>query len=271
MIPSEHWLVGGLLLVILPLPSPNLNPPWFFAFNRWCRYQETECNQALGSQPFNEPESGARIALRVHGTPDRDRWHSLQLDARFSYEWFLYIQTALCLNSRSPHTCHTFLSCVFWVTEELSKDPQGSIEDAVRRLIQRKRKTCPQSFAQVTRRILTVVNITWHELLQQLPRPLSMSHYLFYEERHPVAEKPVFSDDDVHAMIHCAPSVSLYAPALIRLLFTTGLRIAAVVRLQWAHIWDNSRTNLVDVAMVREKGNRIRTFPLAPALKSSLL
>ena len=151
------------------------------------------------------------------------------------------------------------LSTLLHITQAMSVDPTRSVTEAVAHVLEEKRRTCASSWSQVVRRFHRVAKAVWGEVCTS-PPPIGPRLH-----RPEARTERVFTDDEIGSLLVHAPRVSVYAPALIRLLFTTGLRIAAAVRLRWDAVANGSA-----VAVVREKGNRWRCFPLAPTVRNAL-
>ena len=126
------------------------------------------------------------------------------------------------------------MDAIFSIAQELSNG-SPTVERAIERIVDRKRDSCPRSLSQVQRRLYAAANWVWHEIHHQLPVPLSLP-------RKPIStpsttlEQRVFTTEEIDRMKSAAPSVSVYADALVRILFTTGVRIAAVGRLRWSQL-----------------------------------
>ena len=194
----------------------------------------------------------------------------LKLSASFPYEWFLDVQNRLSIHIRNEHTLHIIMSNVLLVVQQLSQS-SITVEDAVTRIVTTKIQTCARSIAQIVRRLYWTVNLVWFELLGELKEPLKPWRCMRYPAVITADTKNVFPAADVEAMYRVAPSVSVYADAFLRLLFTTGLRIAAVARLLWSNVLSDDGSTVRSLVQVWEKGNQPRWLVLASEVRTALL
>ena len=162
------------------------------------------------------------------------------------------------------------MSNVLLIAQWLSEHPNASVQDAIPKLVDGKRKTCSLSWSQVIRRLYTTTNIVWYELLGELPEPLKPCRALRQASCLVSGTKNVFLLEEVAQMVSVAPSVSPYADAFIRLLFSTGLRIAAAARLEWQQILKPDGCTVHTFVDVREKGNQRRWLVLPDTVRSAI-
>ena len=134
----------------------------------------------------------------------------------------------------SPHTYSVVMDAIFTIAHELSNG-SPTVEGAIQRIVDRKRDSCPRSLSQVQRRLYAAANWVWHEIHHLLPMPLSPPRKSISTPCMTL-EQRVFTTEEIDRMKTIAPSVSVYADALVRILFTTGVRIAAVGRLSWSQL-----------------------------------
>lgn len=126
-----------------------------------------------------------------------------------------------------------------------------------------------QAFVFRTGKRAIVANLVWHEWLHDIPAPIhapKLSRVRVVES----ATKQVFGADDVSRMLRDAASVSPYADALIRILFTTGVRIGAVAALQWNQVIHPQHKTVQTMVSVMEKGNRPRVLILPADVRDAL-
>ena len=74
----------------------------------------------------------------------------------------------------------------------------------------------------------------------------------------------------MHGLTAAVARLSPTAHLLTLLLFSTGLRIAAVANMQWAHVLLPTRDGIARTATVREKGNTRRTILLTEDVRAVL-
>lgn len=170
------------------------------------------------------------------------------------------------------HTQHALLSAILSIAREWSGHPEQPLSEVLLLVIRRKQQTCKRALQQTVRRLYNAANAVWLDHLQEITEPLAPPR-LPWSLRSPDAplEQRVFTSDEVRDLLRVSPTVSPYASALLTLLFTTGLRIGAMNDLRWNQVLTADRAHTQCAAVVREKGNRRRVFPLTRAAQQALM
>lgn len=172
------------------------------------------------------------------------------------------------LQHHSPHTKSAILASAACIARQLSAE-SPNIHDAVQRAVRDKARCCPRSLPQVTRRIYAAANLVWHDLLGHLSHPLKPPPAA---RTPPTVELPprTFTEAEVEALTKAAANISPLALALIRLLFTTGIRISAAAALTWSAVLDPDGSGVARMAVVREKGGVSRVVLLCRLTREAL-
>jgi integrase len=212
----------------------------------------------------------ALVLKRLERAHRDGTWPALALTVPFTYDWFHSVQRYMNTFTASEHTLHAAMSACFTIVQERSRcAPTVSWQTILEQVTQTKRNSCPRSLAQVVRRLYMVANVVWYEFLKEWLHPLRPPRLPWSLRRSPDdVPTRVFTDAEVQRIVDVAPAVSPYAEALVRLLFSTGLRIGAVARLRWENILvDGSPPH---IATVIEKGRRVRAFLLRQDVQTAL-
>jgi integrase len=180
----------------------------------------------------------ALVLKRLERAHRDGTWPALALTVPFTYDWFHSVQRYMNTFTASEHTLHAAMSACFTIVQERSRcAPTVSWQTVLEQVTQTKRNSCPRSLAQVVRRLYMVANVVWYEFLKEWLHPLRPPRLPWSLRRSPDdVPTRVFTDAEVQRIVDVAPAVSPYAEALVRLLFSTGLRIGAVARLRWENI-----------------------------------
>ena len=173
------------------------------------------------------------------------------------------------LRHQSAHTRSAILASAACVERHL-QELDGDVAAALRCALREKEQLCPRSFAQTARRLCRATNLVWHDLLGVLPSPLPVPRSPPRPCSDYVCPPRTFSGDEVEALARVAPSVSPFALVLVRVLFTTGMRIAAAASLTWAAVLSPTRDAVARVATVREKGRVLRAVLLTKLAREAL-
>ena len=184
------------------------------------------------------PESHPRCFLPIH-----------------TFEWFREVQQHC--SHLAPNSQRSVLSTVCAIVHQRPVDGLD-VARAVRAVIDVRRMTCGPAFGQTVRRTYAVANWVWHDMLQMLPERLSCPKTQAPRQRIPRVLHP----QDVESIHRAAEQHSPLAAILVRILFTTGLRISAVARLRW--------TDVRPISMVLEKGGRLRCLALTTDVRHAL-
>jgi integrase len=171
------------------------------------------------------------------------------------------------LQHRPPHTRAVLRATARFVADRLARH-DGDVAAALATAVADKAVTCPRALRQVVRRLHATTNLVWHTLLGHLDRPLPMPA-VRRVQRDADGDGRVFSEAEVAALAAAAQRHSVAARTgnrstrivpwghvLIRLLFTTGLRIAAAADLRWEQVLVPTGDGVRTSALVREKGGR---------------
>lgn len=202
---------------------------------------------------------GDGLAFRCLETHHRrDTWASLGLPPHIDHAWFRRVQEEA--GDCSPHTLSKLLAHVFTVARCLPA-AGADIERAVRAAAAANTGVRPENRGAYRRRLYRAANLAWHQAHGELEGPLTVP--ATRRVMHPLpADTRVFSAADVEALRHAAAAFNTNDRLLIEVLFTTGLRIAAVAGLRWRQVLDTNGGGIACVCYAREKGCTIRAVPL---------
>lgn len=196
------------------------------------------------------------------------------------------ITTALQVHIPNPHSRRVIVSHATWlrtaptqttlcdscILRELRDDTNVMLEQrlhtAIHNIITKKlHLRCRQ---QLYRRLYQSASFIWYTALRHLDAPLQPLHP---PRRCALSTAPaptrVFTPDEVDRLIQQADRHSPQCGCLFRLLFTTGLRIAAAQRLAW-HQLRTADGSITRIAVVEEKGRQQRAVYLGPDLRRAL-
>lgn len=206
---------------------------------------------------------------KIEHAQSQGQWHSLGLDDKYTYQWFCEIHRHVSTATASKHTYDVIMNNALLIAQELSRG-SISLESAVQSIVDAKRGTCPRSLSQVSRRLYNTANLIWFECLAERATPLVpikvRSSVMTVDD----GDRPVFTEAEVARILTVASNVSPYSESLVQLLFTTGVRIAAVTHLRWSQIWKGNDIPLATVVSVLEKGGRNRILLLSSGLRNAL-
>jgi integrase len=211
------------------------------------------------------------ILKRMEVAHRSNTWETLGLSPMYTYNWFLDIQKHIAMYMGSEHSLHAIMSICLLIAQEMSRAPNDSMTAILNSITKKKAATCAKSLPQVIRRIYTAANLVWYQHLAELPHPVAPPR-LPHSLRHQTddVEKRVFSEAEVKRIVEVAPSISPYADALVRLLFSTGLRIGAAAQMQWDQILRPDGEGVQNIAIVREKGKQRRVLLLLSDVQVAL-
>lgn len=213
---------------------------------------------------------------RLESHHNRGTWSDLKLPPYADYEWFQAIQKRA--HGQSEHTIHATLARVCAVAQELQRraGDEGDLVAAVEAVSSSTTTTTgAREVHQRRRRFYHAANFAWYDVHRRLPHPLEIPRTVKMQQmhvRHGDTER-VFSATEIDALVAAAHKRSALDEILIRLLFTTGLRIAAAASITWGQVMedgDSNHTKARRIVLVREKGNAIRTVLLCTALRDLL-
>lgn len=250
-----------------------------------------------GVRPASSPalRRGARLAYhlleRAHA---RDEWHLLRLPAECTYDWFVEVQQRAGTLSASAQ--YVLLLTTVRIAQQLAAAGDGNVEAAVE--LAANAAAGVRSSGQQCRRLYRTANLVWHRLKLTRPPPggrlalpLALpplgrpAHLPCSPVDHETDSTRVFSPEEADALIAAAAGLSRRAEVLLRLLFTTGLRIGAAARITWGQLLlpDSARgqrggdeplpllpADVRQTATVCEKGNTVRHILLTNAVRAAL-
>ena len=174
----------------------------------------------------------------------------------------------------NAHHRRVILSHARWIARELPAGrapPERRIRDAIAACLERRRGH--RSVRQTHRRLHRVANLVWYSALRVLdaplvPAPAPLVSAAAVAPR--AATDRVFTPEEVARLVRAADDHSPQCGCLFRLLFTTGLRIAAARGLAWRDVKPTPDDPVARVAVVREKGDVRRHVPLTEDVRAVL-
>ena len=117
------------------------------------------------------------------------------------------------------------------------------------------------SSGQRLRRLYRAANTAWYLAHRALPVPLVMPPQRRVPP--PLPERTrIFEDGEIRRLFAVADTLSLQHSCLVRLLFTTGVRIGSVAAIQWSQVLTPTQDAVAVTAPVREKGGQVHTLLL---------
>lgn len=205
--------------------------------------------------------------------------------------WFHDVQAVALQRYRSPTTVAACLAHVLWIAQCLVDDhiTPAVLHDAIREVMRRRPVV---HAAQRLRRLYAAANLAcffrvtmshenhWHETHGGAKSP-PLAEPLVATPRAMVSSSPKtggdvagrqFTPDEVDRLCAAADALSPRHGCLVRLLFTTGVRIGAVPRLRWRHLLADGtdRSRIRTTAVVLEKGGLPRVLVLEAGLRERL-
>lgn len=152
----------------------------------------------------------------------------------YTYEWFHTVQEqAKEHTSSNPGTLTNLLAMVFWIAQRIPPTPcplGEALPHAIRDVMAGSQ--CNASLASKHRRLYRAVNFAWFTVHQMIPAPLPVPPAPKQVITTPVVPA-IITEEQVQRMCQVAEAHSLRYACFFRLLFTTGVRIGAVCRMQW--------------------------------------
>lgn len=217
-----------------------------------------------------------RLLERAHVCGE---WAALRLPPECTYAWFSEVQRRA--GAVSASTQYVLLLCVVRIARQLAAAGDGDVEAATERAAEVAAGDGLAS-GQQRRRVYRTANLVWHRLrLSQPPpggrlaAPLALPPAATDRVRHDVDADGyrVFTAAEVDALVAAASGMSRRAGLLMRLLFTTGLRIGAAANVTWGQVLEpgsREETTIRRTASVREKGDTVRHILLTEGMRLAL-
>lgn len=205
---------------------------------------------------------------RAHKT---DQWDQLRVHRRHDYDWFSKLQKDL-IGKLSESTIRVVLFNVYQLSQALFKEGRDMVTKETVSAVLRS-KTTYRSYVQLERRVYRTVNLVFFELTGEIPVPLNNSSY--HKQRVPCLDngtrerERVFTPDEIKRMLSI-PGYDVHTELMLRILFTTGLRIGALAAMKWAQVLDTSPGTIKHIVIVPEKGGTERGIFLTDEIRDIL-
>lgn len=222
--------------------------------------------------------SSAIFYKRLDAAHKHNDWDRLKLHPRHDYQWFVGLQEQLIGRLARP-TINVVLFNTCQLSQTLKQMGKDEVtKEIVETLLRSKMEN--RSFTQLRRRVYRVANLVFFEIMQEMSAPIVAPRYIGRSHHHQESSSSrdvrVFTQEEIQKLISIGPigptgERNKHTELMLKLLFTTGLRIGAVATMEWSQVWQPEINDARRVAVVVEKGGSKRAMILTEEVRTILV